>query len=60
MTGDGDYFSRRAEEERTAAISAVHPNARQTHLDLARAYEDRARTLEAEERRSGMRLVNSA
>jgi hypothetical protein len=60
MTTDGDYFSRRAEEERKAADSAAHPNARQVHLDLAKAYEFRARVLLAEERRSAMRVVRAA
>lgn len=40
---DGEYFSRRAQEEREAAIKTAHPGARQTHLELAEAYERSAR-----------------
>jgi hypothetical protein len=36
---DGRYFSQRAAQEVTAAVKAVHPNARLAHLELARRYE---------------------
>jgi hypothetical protein len=36
---DGRYFSQRAAQEVTAAVRAVHPNARLAHLELARRYE---------------------
>ena len=60
MIGDCDYFSRRAEEERKAAANTAHPNARQSHVDLADAYEKRARTLTAEERRSRIKVIKPA
>jgi TorA maturation chaperone TorD len=36
---DGQYFSQRASQEVTAAVKAIHPNARLAHLELARRYE---------------------
>jgi hypothetical protein len=36
---DGRYYSQRATQEVTAAVRAVHPNARLAHLELARRYE---------------------
>lgn len=57
---DTIYFERRAGEERIAAMKAAHPRARQVHLELAEAYERRARMIEVEARRSGFRLVTAA
>ena len=34
------YLSRRASEEREAAMSAAHPVAREAHLEMARRYDD--------------------
>ena len=42
MEGDYIYFSRRAQEERRAAMKAPHPTARQAHLELADRYDDLA------------------
>jgi hypothetical protein len=39
MQSDPNYFSRRANEERVAAMKAAHPGARQAHLKLASRYE---------------------
>jgi hypothetical protein len=39
---DFQYFHRRASEERAAAQSAMHPVARQSHLELANRYEEMA------------------
>ena len=36
---DGQYFSQRAAQEVTAAVKALHPNARLAHLELAHRYE---------------------
>lgn len=40
MEGDSIYFSRRAHEERTAAMKAAHPSARSAHLEMARRYDE--------------------
>ena len=59
MAIDFEYFRRRAQQEREAAMKAVNPGARQAHLGLADAYESRVRTLVAEVRRSDIRLVSA-
>jgi len=51
MEGDSLYFSRRAQEEREAAMKAPHPSARQAHLDMAGRYDDLAGALAAHESR---------
>jgi len=56
---DGEYFSGRARDEREAAMRAAHPRARQTHIDLADAYEARIRALVAAERRSSIGLIKT-
>ena len=44
MKLDGaDYFTRRAEQERLAADEARDPRARESHLELARRYDEAAR-----------------
>lgn len=45
MEGDAIYFTRRAGEERVAAIKAGHPNARRVHIDLAERYDELARAI---------------
>jgi hypothetical protein len=42
MQSDVAYLMKRASEERTAAMRAPHPNARQSHLELAGRYQDMA------------------
>ena len=39
MEGDANYFIRRANEERLAAMRAAHPSARQAHLKMAELYD---------------------
>jgi|KBSMisStandDraft_5_1062788.scaffolds.fasta_scaffold09459_4 hypothetical protein len=41
MENDRVYYSRRATEEREAALKAVHPKVRQAHLELAKSYDER-------------------
>jgi hypothetical protein len=60
MITDDEYFRRRAQEEREAAMKAEHPEARQSHMNLADAYDVHARNLAAEGRRSAMRVIRSA
>lgn len=55
-----DYYARRAEEERVAAGKALHPVVRERHLEMARAYEQRVRTLGAEQARLTIHLVSAA
>lgn len=40
MFSDVAYFTIRADEERSAAMNAPHPIARQKHLELASCYQD--------------------
>jgi hypothetical protein len=42
MQSDVAYLMRRASEERTAAMRAPHPNARQSHRELAARYQEMA------------------
>lgn len=39
METDAVYFTRRAREEREAAMKAAHPQAREAHLQLSRRYD---------------------
>jgi hypothetical protein len=60
MTNDSVYFERRAQEERVAAMKATHPVARQRHVEMADAYEARARAIMADEARLAFHLVSAA
>lgn len=42
MLSDAAYLTIRADEERAAAMNAVHPIARQKHLELANRFQDMA------------------
>ena len=42
MESDATYFRRRATEEKAAALKALHPQARQSHLKMAERYDDLA------------------
>ncbi len=42
MFSDVAYFTIRADEERSAAMNAAHPIARQKHFELASRYQDMA------------------
>jgi hypothetical protein len=55
MDGDLNHFTRRADEERTAAMRAEHPQARRSHQDLAARYEHLASTISKGEHFAGMR-----
>ncbi len=56
MEADTVYFGRRAEEERTAASAATHPETEAAHRQLADRYEDLARAITARERHLGLDL----
>jgi hypothetical protein len=47
MKGDANYFSRRANEERVAAMKAAHPSARRSHLEMAERYAELASAISA-------------
>jgi hypothetical protein len=49
MKGDATYFDRRAKEERIAALKCAHPAARQSHLDMARRYDELASAIESKQ-----------
>ncbi|HEX6072118.1 MAG TPA: hypothetical protein VFY95_03835 [Sphingomicrobium sp.] len=53
MENDAVYFSRRAEEERAAALQAPHAAARQAHLDLADRYDELAEAISPIRSRAG-------
>jgi len=42
MESDRAYFMRRAAEERAAAVSASHPGARRSHIEMADRYDELA------------------
>lgn len=50
MEADFNYFSRRAQEERIAAMQAPHPSARRAHLDMAERYDELATAIESHHR----------
>ena len=41
MGRDTDYFRRRANAERVAAMKAAHPKVREAHIELARMYDEK-------------------
>lgn len=47
MEGDSRYFSRRASEERVAAMAAADPRARNAHLQMASRYDELASAIGA-------------
>ena len=52
MESDSTYYSRRAAEERAAALEATNIRVQDRHLELAQAYEYRVREMAKLERRS--------
>ena len=46
METDAAFFTRRAREELLAASKALHPRARQIHLEMAGRYADLARAID--------------
>ena len=58
MPMDLDYLLRRLETERQAAASAICPQARQAHAELAREYEERIAVLRGDHH-VGLKLVQS-
>ena len=60
MTSDIIYYSRRAAEERKAAMTAGNEKVRACHFELAAHYESRVKDLEARSRRSALHIVSAA
>ena len=60
MKDDAEYFTRRAVEERQAALGSADPRVRECHHQLAEMYEHRVRLLSADERRSAVHLISAA
>lgn len=60
METDIAYFRRRASEERTAALQARDPAARDAHRELAKRYEDLVHAMTAHEQRLGAELIPTA
>lgn len=60
MESDRVYYVRRAAEERTAALSAPHPKAREAHLEMAEGYDRRLQELGQQETANIVHLVGVA
>ena len=54
------YLSRRAQEEREAALQAPNAKVRTVHLQFAEAYDAKLRELGARSRQPKLRLVDAA
>lgn len=54
MEGDVAYCSRRAREEREAAMAAGHPKARDAHLELARRFDEVASASTTRDQKLGL------
>ena len=52
MEGDIGYFSRRADQERAAAMQAASLQAREAHLEMAKRYDELAGALASHEQGS--------
>jgi hypothetical protein len=59
LQDDDEYFSRRALQERQAALSAEKQSVRMRHLEFALAYEFRVRELRAQQRRPVFRFIET-
>lgn len=59
MDSDVVYYTRRAIDEREAALAAETEKARQSHLELAKAYESRLIELRAKKTRSTLTIVTA-
>ena len=57
MESDQLYFTRRASEERTAALQSRNIIARRSHTQMAERYEELVRALVADQGRLGLRTL---
>ena len=60
MEGDSSYFTRRASEERAAALNAASGAARVAHEQMAERYEDLVRAIARHDHRTGVDLADVA
>lgn len=60
MEVDTIYFTRRASEERTAALQARHEQVRDAHLQMAERYEELVRAIVASEQAMGIHSLSAA
>ena len=47
MERDAEYFRRRANEERVAAMKDAHPRVREAHVEMARLYDEKLAAIAA-------------
>ena len=57
MESDIAYFRRRASDERSAALQARDPRAREAHVQMAERYEDLVRGMARYDEHLGLTLV---
>jgi hypothetical protein len=57
MERDLTYFTRRASQERTAALLACDPRARQAHLSMASRYDDLVGSVRSNKREMDLLLI---
>ena len=60
MEGDARYFTRRANDEREAAMKAAHPHARQAHLEMAARYGELANAITSHDLHLSMAAIQVA
>jgi predicted nuclease with TOPRIM domain len=60
MTTDLSYYLKRASDERTAALYARDPRARNAHREMAERYEERVREMTAHHERIYVPMVEHA
>lgn len=58
MENDVSYFSRRASEERAAALQSLDMKARRSHLEMAERYDDLIEALITNEDDLGLKALN--
>ena len=60
MERDAEYFRRRANEERVAAMKVAHPRVREAHVEMARLYDEKLAALAAGPREVPLDLTTVA
>ena len=57
---DVEYFRKRANEERVAAMKAAHPKVRDAHVEMARLYDDKLASIAAGKQQAPLDLTTVA
>ena len=60
MERDAEYFRRRANEERVAAMKAAHSNVREAHVEMARLYDEKLAAIAAGQQEVPLDLTSVA